>query len=243
MKIIADTHTHSLATGHAFSTIGENVKEAQKMGLKFLAMTDHGPMIPDAVNMPHLIHASFGLPRMADGVVLMRGVEANIIDYEGNVDIEDRLLQGLDWVIASFHNIECCMPSTIENHTNAYMNIAKNPYIDVIGHSGLCDYVYDYERVIAECHKYNKLIEINEATFRVRPKSVDNCRQIAKLCKKYQTKVVLNSDAHFYTYIGKFDNAIAMLEEIDFPQELIVNADEERFIEHLKSRGRMQDLF
>ena len=243
MKIIADTHIHSIATGHAFSTVGENIAQSKKMGLKFMAITDHAYRMFDAVNMNNMLHASFGLPRIVDDVVIMRGVEANIIDYNGNIDVDDHLIKNLDWVIASFHNLGICEPSTAQDHTNAYMNIANNPYIDVIGHSGSCDYPYDYEKVIAECHKTNTLIEINEATFRGRPKSVPNCREIAKLCKKYGTKVVINTDSHFYAYIGKFDNAIAMLEEIDFPEHLIVNSSQERFIEHLKSRGRMKDLF
>ena len=41
MKIIADTHTHTLMSTHAYSTIIENIAEAKKKGLKFIAITDH----------------------------------------------------------------------------------------------------------------------------------------------------------------------------------------------------------
>ena len=43
--------------------------------------------------------------------------------------------------------------------------------------------------------------------------------------------VVVNSDAHFAARIGVFDQAVALLEEVDFPKKLIINADIDRFEE------------
>ena len=41
--------------------------------------------------------------------------------------------------------------------------------------------------------------------------------------------MVVNSDAHFAARIGVFDQAVALLEEVDFPKKLIINADIDRF--------------
>ena len=46
MKIIADTHAHTLASGHAYSTIREMAAAARKRGLKALALTEHAPEMP-----------------------------------------------------------------------------------------------------------------------------------------------------------------------------------------------------
>ena len=43
MKAIIDMHTHTVASGHAYSTIHENVQFAKKHGIKILGMSDHGP--------------------------------------------------------------------------------------------------------------------------------------------------------------------------------------------------------
>ena len=51
MKIIADTHTHTIASTHAYSTLLENVGYAKKAGLRAIAITDHGPAMPDAPHM------------------------------------------------------------------------------------------------------------------------------------------------------------------------------------------------
>ena len=48
MNIIADTHTHTLACDHAYSTISENAAAAAGKGLRFLAMTEHTPQMPPA---------------------------------------------------------------------------------------------------------------------------------------------------------------------------------------------------
>ena len=43
MQIIADLHTHTNVTDHAFSTLTEMVQAAHDMGLKAIAITNHGP--------------------------------------------------------------------------------------------------------------------------------------------------------------------------------------------------------
>lgn len=55
-----------------------------------------------------------------------------------------------------------------------------------------------------------------------------NCRRIALLCKQYGVSVVVDSDAHYHASVGEVEPCLRMLEEIDFPPELIVNGDRER---------------
>ena len=66
-------------------------------------------------------------------------------------------------------------------------------------------------------------------------KSISNCITIAKLCKKYGFRIMVNSDAHSQYDVGSCDNAFAMLEDIKFPEELIININEDRIAEYLNS--------
>lgn len=240
MKIIADTHCHTIASTHAYSTVLENAQYASHIGLAALAITDHGPKNLDA---PHVWHFEnlHTLPRTICGVTILGGVEANIMDYEGTLDLNDSLLARLDWVIASYHRCNC-EPGTVEQHTQAYCKLARNPYVDVIGHSGLTDYQYDYVTAIKTFKEYDKLVEINQNTFDVRKTSIQNCTEIARLCKKYEVPVVVNSDSHFAYNIGMVDDAIALLEGVSFPEKLILNTDPERFNEYL-TRKRHISIF
>lgn len=216
-----DTHTHTIASTHAFSTLLELAQYAAKRGLKGIAVTDHGPALPDG---PHEWH--FGsmrtLPPYIEGVRVLHGVEANIMDYEGTLDICERYQKELDWVIASYHD-PCCPPGTVEQHTTSYLKVAENPYVDVIGHSGTESYRYDYEKAIPVFKARGKLVEINSHSFSSRKGAKENCREIALLCKKYEAPIVVNSDAHSCFVLGDLQEALSMLEEIQFPKELIVN--------------------
>ena len=41
MKILLDVHTHTVASGHAFSTLQEMVRTAADKGLQILGITEH----------------------------------------------------------------------------------------------------------------------------------------------------------------------------------------------------------
>lgn len=232
MKIIADTHTHTLASGHAYSTITENLRYAAAVGLQFLCCTDHTAQMPDAPYYFYFSNLS-ALPDEMFGVYLLRGCEVNVVSDDGALDLDERQLEKLEWVIASLHE-PCLAPGTRESNTRAWLNVAKNPLVDVIGHAGDSRFMFDYEPVIKAFREYAKIVEINSHSFCTRPGSPQNCREIALLCKKYEVPVVVSSDAHFYRGIGDFSDATEMLEEIAFPEKLVLNADYCRFADFLE---------
>lgn len=235
MKIIADTHTHTLASTHAYSTLLENVQQAAQMGLECLGMTDHAPAQSDSPHIWHLMNLSV-LPPIIQGVRVLKGAECNILDETGKIDLEPEVLQLLEWRIASIHEPCYLKHPTLEDNTNAYLGVCQNPYIDVIGHSGRGEFLYDYQKVIPQFQQAGKLVEINESTLK-NPQSRRHCVEIARLCKKYRAPVIVDSDAHFALSIGRFPAALEMLEEIGFPQELVINADSDRFWAYLEQKG------
>lgn len=225
--IIADLHTHTDVSSHAYSTLHENIISAREAGLFALGISNHGPALPDGAPEGHFRNLRV-LPETVGGVRIYRGAELNIVDYDGNIDLSpDTIENRLDYTIASLHE-DVIAPAGMEEHTRAYLKAAENPLVDIIGHSGTRGYAYDYERVIPEFGKHGKLVEINEGTFRVRKSSIENCMRIAQLCKKYKVSVILSSDAHFCSHVGRFEEAVHMLNHIDFPEELVVNADRKR---------------
>lgn len=232
MKFIADTHCHTVASSHAYNTVDENAAYAAKIGLKALAITDHAPAMSDGAHLWHF-HNLHVLPRKIDGVFILRGAEVNILDFDGSVDLDSGTLRSLEWVIASFHR-PVCGPATREQHTQAYIKVAQNPGITVIGHCGTAIYDFDHERAVRAFKEYGKIVEINEGSTRVRKDSWTNCVDIARLCKKYEVPVVVNSDAHYKTNIGDFCKSVQMLEELEFPEHLVLNADETRFFDTIK---------
>ena len=241
MKLIADTHCHTIASTHAYSSLTEVVRAAKAKGLYAVAVTDHGYAMPGAPGKWYFSNLGV-VPQYFEGVLVLRGAEANLLDYSARLDLPENELEGLDWVVASIH--DPLMPKdhepTVEECTALWLRAAQNPHIRVIGHSGSPKYRYDYERVIPEFGRCGKLVEINENSFSVRKSSIPNCVEIAKLCKKYGVPVVVNSDAHFHTQIGNFPRAEQLLQEIDFPEELVVNASVERFRTYLRQHTHVE---
>lgn len=235
LKLIADLHTHTVASTHAYSTILENVYAAKEAGLAYLGWTDHAPGMEDAPHPWHFLYMNF--PKQVEGVRVLCGAEANIVDHAGRLDLDGAALAGLDWVVASIHS--CVYPSgSEEENTAAYLGAAANPFVDVIGHSGLSRFPYDYDRAVKRFAELGKLVEINEATFEVRKNSLENCKKIARACRRHECRVVVNSDAHFCRNIGHMERALALLREVDFPESLVVNANEERLEAYLAERSR-----
>ena len=234
MKIVVDTHTHTVSSGHAYSTVQEMAKEALVNEIEMFAVTDHGPDMKGAPSLYHFGNLRI-IPDELYGVKIIKGVEANIIDYTGKTDMPDSYLKRLDFVIASFHDI-CILPSSVEEHTNALLEILKNPLIDAIAHPGNPQFQVDVESVVRAAKENNKLIEINNHSFFVRTGSEENCKEFALLCKKHGVRVVCGSDAHISFDVGKFDKVNRLFEEINMPEELVLNTSVDKFEEYLKQR-------
>lgn len=235
MHIIAETHSHSIALD-AYSTITENAYAAKQKNLKFLCVTEHATGIPGAPTAPYFDNL-VALPRIIHDVVIIRGCEANVMDFDGRLDLSDATLSRLEWVIASMHVIPLS-PGNTHDHTRAWMSIARNPLVDVIGHCGDERFAFDHEPVVKECAKNGKIIEINSHSFDGgRIGSKENCTNVARLCAKYGTSVVVSSDSHYIDRVGDFQPSIDLLKAIDFPEHLILNADYDRFADWLKKKG------
>ena len=63
MKMIADLHTHTVASTHGFSTIKEIVDVAAQKGLSAVAITDHTPASTDGPHVWHFHNLHKAIPR------------------------------------------------------------------------------------------------------------------------------------------------------------------------------------
>ena len=237
MKIKMDTHTHSIASGHAYSTVDENLRWAAEKGLEMVALTDHAPGMKDTTG-----HAYFAnlhvLPEKLHGVRLLRGIELNILDFHGKVDMDKEVLDRLDLAIASLH-VPCIKPGSRKENTSALLKAMENPYVDIIGHPGDPRYDVDFQEVFRQAKETGTLLEVNNASLipgGFRDGSQENVKAILRWSMEEGIPVVLGSDAHFYTGIGDFSYALDLLKEVGFPEELVLNTDPARFLASLKKR-------
>lgn len=235
MNIVLDIHTHTVASGHAFSTLQEMAQAAADKGLQLLGITEHGPGIPGTID-PIYFRNLWTVPRKMYGVELMLGSELNIIDYNGNVDLSKEYLKKMDICIAGLHSL-CYTPGTMEQNTSAVIGAIRNPYIKIITHPGDGTAILDYESIVLAAKEHQTLLEINNSSldpYREKESAPDNFREILRLCKKYNQPVILGSDAHISFAIAKYDLIYPLLAETEFPETLIMNDKLEAFKAYIK---------
>jgi putative hydrolase len=224
MKIIADMHTHTTASGHAYSTINELAAAAAEKGLKALAITDHGPALPGG---PHIYH--FGamrfIPPEISGVRIFLGCEANILALDGRIDLPDNYLQRLDFIMAGFHEFCGFDSHGVANNTQAMVNAMKNPLIHAISHPGNPIYPVDYQTIACAAAETGTALEINNSSFNLsRCGSRPNCENLAREIKRFNAPVVVGSDAHIAQNVGEFTSALEVILEASIDEMQVVNS-------------------
>lgn len=235
MELLMDLHTHTIASGHAFSTLKENIVQAKERGLKVLGISDHSKGMPGASGPIYFGNFKV-IKEEIMGVRILKGIEANIVDYDGTIDA-DVELRYLDYVIASIHSPCFTCGSEAEN-TKAVIGAMKNPAVRIIGHPDDGNFPINCDEVAEAAAGLNVFLELNNSSLfdiSVRKNGRENARRLLEACKKHGALVVAGSDSHIYYDVGNFQEAARLLAEVDFPEELVLNARLENLELLLKS--------
>lgn len=242
MQYLIDLHMHTIASTHAYSTIQEYVQQAKHKGLKLIGITDHGMALGDSPHRWHFINLRI-IPRIVDGIGILRGIEANILNTQGDIDCDDGMYRELDLVLAGFHE-PACESMGIDKNTEAMIATIKNPKVNIISHPGNPHYpIHIYE--VAEAAKAHQVaLEINNSSFISRVGSDDNCRKIAQAVKDVGGVLSFGSDSHIAYNVGNFQHCLELTKTVNFPTERIINHSPKAVVEFLSLKtGRMVNEF
>ena len=234
MKIELDVHTHTIASGHAFSTLQEMAQAAAGKGLKLLGITEHSPGVPGSCN-PIYFRNLHVVPRQMYGIELLLGAEINILDGEGNLDMDENCMRMLDIRIAGIHSL-CYSYGTVDENTHGMVKAVSNPFIHIISLPGDGTAELNFEPIVLAAKEHHTLLEINNSSLkptRNKPNARENNLSILRLCKRYEVPVILGSDAHISFDIARYDYLYDLLQLTEFPESLIMNRDVKSFKEYL----------
>lgn len=229
IRDIMDLHTHTIASGHAYSTILEMAEAAGRKGIELLGITEHGPAMKGSCDTIYFENLKV-IPRERYGVQMLFGAEANVMDENGTLDLPDELLARMDLCVASLH-IPCFPPQGREENTRAYRNVMKNPYVNIIGHPDDPRYPIDFRAVVETAKEQHVLLEMNNSSLvptSFRKATEEGYLEFLELCREYDQPIVMGSDAHVDIDVGNHGYVAAILEKADFPEHLIVNTDVEK---------------
>lgn len=236
MKVKADLHTHTIVSGHAYSSMQEMAKAAAEKGIELLGITEHGPAIPGTCNEIYFTNMHV-VPREMYGVRLMLGCEINILDNDGTLDVSERTINSLDIRIAGIHDV-CWRGGTKDENTAGLIKVMRDPRIQIISHPADGTALLDMEALVKVSKETRTVLEVNNHSLSpARTKRIlaePNNTELLRLCRKYEVPVLLGSDAHISFQIADYARIVPLLQATDFPDALILNYDIPRLLSYLK---------
>ena len=239
MKLKVDLHTHTVASGHAYSTIMEMAKAAKDKGLEAIAITDHGPALPGGAHPFHFWNLRV-LPKEIFGVRILKGAEANIINSRGELDLEDELLKTLDVVLVAFHPGCGYEDKGVTENTKSMILAMENPHVHIVAHPGNPSFPMDASKIVVAAEKYNVSIEINNSSLlstTSRFGSYKSCLSIATEAYKSGLDIVVTSDAHIASSVGNFNEAISLTSKAGFSEKKILNSSVDKVLNFLGKKS------
>ena len=241
MKDLMDVHTHTSASGHAYSSLTENISAAKASGLELIGISDHAPLMPGSCHDFYFLNLEV-IPRDAYGIKLIMGAELNILDYSGSTDLPAQILKKLDYAIASLHN-PCIDAGSVEENTAAIIGAMKNPHVVIIGHPDNPKYPVDFDKIARAAKENHVLLEVNNNSYKstgYRIGSRENAKLMLQACQKYGAEIIMGSDAHIDFDVGNHKFSQEVILENNFPAELVINSNVEKFFEYLNYRKNLR---
>ena len=242
MKITADYHTHTRYS-HGSGTVADNAAAADRLGLKELAVTDHGFNHPafglKKRKMPHLLK-DVAAANENYGVKVLTGVESNIVSESGKTDLKPAMYDDFDVFLTGFHKFvisdfgdvfKLFLPnylrdglkikaprSLVERTTRTYINVIKNNPVDAITHMNFCVFADAVE--VAKCAAdYGTYIELN-----AKKTHLDD-EELANIAAKTQARFIIGSDAHSPDRVGEISLVEKLLSRVSVDMSRIDNID------------------
>lgn len=245
MEFKLDTHTHTIASGHAYNTMTEMIREAADKGLSLLGITEHAPAMPGTCHefyFQNLRAVDRDELRERYGIKVLLGAELNVMDETGALDLPEPVFSQLDVTIASLH-LPCFRCREEKDNTGAVIKAIENPLVDIIGHPDDGRLPLIYEPIVEAAKKHGKLLEMNESSLcpgGYRMGAEENYRKMLALCMEYEQPIVVDSDAHFIGQIGAHARAERILREMNFPEHLVMNTSVEKFLQYTRKYRQKQ---
>jgi putative hydrolase len=234
-RIAYDLHTHTTYS-HGIGSIEDNVKAAIAAGLSKIAITDHGPG-----------HLTYGIDRKAvpamrqdvraarekyPDIEILLGVEANLVLPGNHLDIGPYEFSYFDFVIAGYHYgipKGNCISNWLNHHLaggymkkrllvqNTEMTVAAlhENDIKILTHPGDKG-PFDMRELARACEETDTLMEVSTWHSHL---TLDEI----KICKEFDVKFIVSSDAHMPKRVGDAGGAIKRLFEAGVEPERVVN--------------------
>jgi putative hydrolase len=223
-----DLHLHTVASGHAHNTILEYINRAKELKMKIIGISDHGPGNDDTLVSEVYFRTLSRLPKFVNGIRILKGIEADIIDLKGSIDISDSTIKDkLDYVMANMHPGAGYKNASKAKNTQALIRAVESGKINIITHPfWIKHFEIDIEKVSEAACVHNVLLEVDIhyiGKHQLNPDMTDSLTKMIKIVKKNKKKVIVGSDAHNIWEMADDSDLKKIQKKIGLSEEMIIN--------------------
>lgn len=219
-----DFHSHTFFSGCGIHSHVEMLTRARDLGMKGLAITDHGRECGGRIASPYFDRLTNPVP----GIRMLKGIEANFLGLEGDIDVPAHALPHLELVLAGFHG-NTPLDLGAEAYTRTLLAaLERNPCIDMLSHLHPSLHAVDLTRVVRAAEARGILIELNNSKLMLDRADPEAVRELVRTCKAEGCRMAIGSDAHALNEIGCDENARDLFAQEAFPEHLWVNETAEK---------------
>jgi len=225
---------HTLVSGHAYGTIREMVQSAKERGLQLIGISEHAPGIPGTVNPFYYLNLQV-IPHFINGIEVIHGCEINVLN-SGKLSLEQKYIDRLDYAIIGIHQ-QCYEDEGKEKNTKNIIECMKNDKVHFVSHPDDDHTPLDYKMLVKAAKQYQIALEVNNSSLVKKEKRLncyENYKTMLSLCEQYQVPIIVSSDAHDPSWVGEFELAYQLLEQLNFDENLILNNDIEKLKQFIK---------
>ena len=221
--IKVDLHVHSIRSYCGEHTLLELVHAAGSLGMTAFALTDHGTAL--GTFLPHFSVFCRRMPGIIDGIRVLKGIEANVMDMKGGTDIPEQFREYFEVIVLGLHSVGKFTKSRgIGENTAALIHaLEKNPDIILISHPALINYPVDID-TLADCAcEHGAALEISNSNQLNGKDDPAQIRRILELAEKGRVSISFNSDAHVISELGRDNRIEELLKDFDRSRMDIIN--------------------
>ena len=232
-----DLHIHTIASGHAHNTILEYINQAVDLKMKMIGFSDHGSKTTESMINENYLSTMTRIPRSVKGIEILRGIEANIIDGKGSLDVSDKMISGkLDFVMAAIHP-ETYRDAGTKKNTEAMINAIKSGKVNILSHPFYEYYSVDVKKIFEEACRHDILLEVNLNSIKKLKsdaKITANLKQMIQTAKKFNKKLIVGSDAHNIWDMADDSELKKIKKEIGLTDKMIINNYPKELMQQLR---------
>lgn len=211
--ICGDLHCHTIWDGGANSIL-EMAEEAQEKGYKYLGISDHTKFlkIENGLDEKQLAEQRKEIDKLnlkfkhqGLNFRILQGAETNILK-NGSLDINDKALEKLDYVIAGIHS---GLKMSKQEMTERIVKTMRNPFVKIISHpTGRIlkkrdEFQVDFRKILKVAKETNTILEINSCPVRLDLNDIN-----IKKAKETGVKMIINTDAHHRSHMRNMEFGI-----------------------------------